>query len=433
MKKIKAFLVILSLSLLLTGCSNFRFAGSIDDLISPISPSGDNAQVKNAVDEFCKSGYRIKIPSAGDYRTSFIFYDLDGDSADEAIAFYEPLDSLGTVNMAVLKKTDDKWEVIENTVGDGTDIKSVAFCDVNNDSSVEIIVCWSVISKSTNFNLEVYRQNISDDSYSLEQVDDSITAGEFICCDVNGNGADDLLVFTFDSASESPVAKLYSFEGNKKKLLGQTKLDSSIISFSSIKAGKTDEGVSIYADAIRSSGDSMVTEFIYWSNYYDSIVSPFYSYSTGKTSETTRKSLINCKDIDGDDVIEIPLDAHIAKLPEQLTAQNWMDYGNTVLRHKCYSISCKRDSYSVVIDDKYFSDISAEYDSKGRKLSVFLNSQRCFDIVTVIESAYISTDEKYKDYTQIYSHSGFVYLARLDGKSPMNITSEDLKTMIKSY
>ncbi len=433
MKKIRIFLVILCLSLFLTGCSNFRFASSIDDLISPISPSGDNAGVQNAVDEYCKSGYLIKVPSAGDYKTSFIFYDLNGNTQEEAIAFYEPSDSLGTVNMAVLNKTDEKWSVVENIVGDGTDINSVDFCDVNNDGSIEIIVCWSVISKSTTFNLDVYRQIIGENEYSLEQIDDSITAGEFICADVNGDGAEELLVFTLGSASESPVAKLYSFEDNKKSLLGQTKLDSSIISFSNIIAGETDEGVSIYADAVRSSGDSMVTELIYWSTYYDSIVSPFYSYSTGKTAETTRKSIINSKDIDGDGVIEIPLDESVSKLPEQITAQDWMDFGNTVLRHKCYSLSCKRDGYSLIIDDEDFSNISVKYDNDSRKMSVLSGAQECFSITTVMKSAYNSTDEKFKNYTEIYSNSGFVYLAQVNSKSTIDITAEDLKSMIKSY
>lgn len=433
MKKFKIVLLFLILSLLLCGCSNFRFAGSIDDLISPISPSGDNAGVQNAVDEYCKSGYLIKIPSSGDYRTSFIFYDLDGDGQDEAIAFYEPSDSLATVNMAVLNKVNDKWNVVENIVGDGTDINSVDFCDVNNDGVTEIIVCWSVITKSTNLNLEIYRQNKTDDTYKLEKMDDSITAAEFICADVNGDHSTDLLVFTIGSGSESPVAQLYSFESNKKVLLGQTKLDSSIISFSNITIGESDEGVSIYADAVRSNGDSMVTEFIYWSDYYDSIVSPFYSYSTGKTSETTRKSIINSKDIDSDGIVEIPIDKSVSKLPEQITAQNWMEYSNTVLKHKCYSLSCKRDGYSLVVGDNDFSDINVKYDNENRMMTVLSGNQECFNIITIIKSAYNSSDEKYKNYTEIYSNSGFVYLAEINDKSSIKVTTQDLKNMIKSY
>lgn len=435
MKKLKLFSVILILSLLLAGCSNFKLAPSIDDLISPVSPSGDNAHVQNAVDEYCKSGYLIKIPSSGDYTTSFIFHDLDGDGNDEAIAFYEPSDERGTVSLALLRESADKWSVVDNVKGEGSDVKSVDFCDVNNDGIEEILVCWSLISKSSSFNLSVYSHNQTDEGYKLNQISDSITAGEFICVDINEDNLNEVVVFNIGSSAISPKAELYSFKDNKKRLIGETKLDSTIISFESITSGVTDEGMSIYADALKSDGDSMLTEFIYWSNYYDSIVSPFYSYSTGKTSDTTRSSMINCKDIDGDEVIEIPLDSSVKNLPEQITAQNWVTYKNTVLNHKCYSYSCKRDSYSLVIDDKLFSKVSVKYDSDNRILSVISNDSKkeCFSIVAMIKSAYSSDNESLKDYTEIFSNSGFIYLAKVNGDADINFTIDDLKNMIKPY
>lgn len=432
MKKIKILLLIAVFLFGFTGCNSFRLSTSIDELIAPVAPSGDNAAVKNAVDEFCKNGYSIKIPSRGEYITSFIYYDLNGDNKDEAIAFYEPNDNLGTVDMAVLNKNaDDEWSVVYNITGNGTDVNSVDFCDVNNDGVIEIIVCWSLISKSTNFNLDVYRQINDDNGYALEAIGDSVTAGEFICADVNEDGVNDVLVFNFASSSVSPGARLYSFASNERKLIGETKLDASINSFSSITVGETDQGVSVYADAVRADGTSMVTELIYWSNYYDSIVSPFYSYSTGKTSDTTRKSMINSKDIDGDGVVEIPTDANVSGLPNHITAQEWKIYGNTVLSSKCYTISCKRDSCSLLMSKSQINDYSFKYDTNSRTLSVYNGEQKCFDIVTVFKTAY--EPENYSGYTEIFSNYGFVYLAKTDTNSDVNITVDDLKNMIKPY
>lgn len=435
MKKIKVILVVLSLSLLLTGCSNFRLATSIDDLISPVSPSGDNAGVQNAVDEYCKSGYLIKIPSGGDYTTSFIFYDLDGDEQDEAIAFYEPSDDRGTTNLAVLKKADNKWNVVASIKGEGSDVKSVDFCDVNDDGYDEILVCWSVISKSTNYKFNVYTQNSTDKGGSLESISDPIAAGEFICVDINEDKINEVIVFNLGSSAESPTAELYSFAGNSKRLLGKTKLDSAIISFENITSGMTDEGVSIYADALRSGGDSMVTEFIYWSDYYDSIVSPFYSYSSGKTSDTTRNNIIYCKDIDNDGAVEIPRDKSVSGLPAQITAQNWMAYENTVLNHKCYTYSCKRDAYSLLLEDSVFDKVNVKYDSESRILSVLSNESKkeCFSIITIIKSAYNSYETSLQGYSEIFSNSGFVYLAKVNDDADIKFTVDDLKNMIKPY
>ena len=50
----------------------------------------------------------------------------------------------------------------------------------------------------------------------------------------------------------------------------------------------------------------MLTEIIHWSDYYNTIVSPFYSYSTGVTKRTTRSAMLSSRDINDDGKIEIP-------------------------------------------------------------------------------------------------------------------------------
>ena len=431
MKNLRIPALLLCLCILLSGCS-FRL-DSIDDLISPVALSGDNADVQQAVDEYCKSGYSLKIPSGGDYTTSFIFYDLNNDGINEAVAFYEPSDSVGTVNMAVISKSSDGWQVVDNIKGGGSDIICVDFCDVNNDSLPEILVCWSIISKSSNYNLCVYRQADSDGGISLSKLTPSVTAEKFVCTDLNEDGVNEVLVFCLGSASSSPKAELYSFKENSGRLIGETKLDSSIISYSSITAGKTDQGASVFVDALKTDGQSMVTELIYWSDYYNSIVSPFYSYDTGKTADTTRKNLIRSRDIDNDKTTEIPLNVAKKNLPKEIGAENWMYYKNTVLNHKCYSFSCAKDKYILVVKDSEFKKLTVKYDGNDRQLTAYTNrgKQECFKIKTVISAGYDPSE--YAGYTQIFSNGGFIYLASVNSKSDLAISIDDLKSMIKSY
>lgn len=436
MKKINTFVILLCFILLLTGCSNFRMAASIDDLISPVAPSGDNAGVQNALDEYCKSGYSIKIPASGSYTTSFILKDIDNDSVNEAIAFYEPSNKMGTVSMSVLKKNGDKWTVYEDIESAATDVNSVDFCDLNNDGLEEIIVCWSVVSKTAGFKLNVYRQTADDNGkYLIKSVSDAVTASDFICVDMDSDGVKELMIFANGVSSEYPKAELYSYIDNKKKLLGRTKLDSTITSFENITCGETDEGMSVYADAVRSDGSSMVTEFIYWSDYYNSIVSPFYSYSTSRTTETSRNSMIVCRDIDSDGTIEIPTDADFSKLPSGIEAQSWMAYGNTVLSRRCYSLSCKRDGFIIVIPDDMFKKIAIEYDNDLRLFKVLDKKEKStvFEILTVVKTNYNSEDGKYSGYEKIFDDSGFVYLAKINPKSNIEIDTKALENMVKPY
>ena len=67
-------------------------------------------------------------------------------------------------------KSGDRWSVIANVDGTATDVNSVDFCDFNNDGKMEIIVCWSVVSKQTGTSINVYSQNENDNKYSLKSL-----------------------------------------------------------------------------------------------------------------------------------------------------------------------------------------------------------------------------------------------------------------------
>lgn len=438
MYKIRAVKIVALLSLVafvFCGCSNFRLSSSIDDLISPISPSGDNAGVQSAVDEYCKGGYSIKIPATGSYTTSFILKDIDGDNVNEAVAFYEPSNKVGTICMAVIKKSGEKWSVVSKIDGTATDVNSVDFCDLDNDGKQEIIVCWSVVSKLTGTSINVYTQSEENGKSVLKSMSKAITGSDFICVDVNDDSLLELLVFATGTSSENPRAELYSFSDGKKELIGETRLDSTITSFENITYAQTDEGTSVYADALCADGSSMVTEFIYWSDYYGSIISPFYSYSSGRTRETLRSSLVTCRDIDNDGVIEIPEDTSSKKQSSEITSQNWMSYGNTVLSHNCYSFACKRDGYILVVGDDVFVDVKPEYDSEKRSFRLVdkKSKETVLEIITLISSNYSRNDPNYKGYTTVLKNSGFVYIAKVNDNSDIKIDIQTIKDMIKVY
>ncbi len=429
MKKFNIILFTLCIVLLLSGCSKPNFS-SIEDLISPVTPSGDNADVQLALADYCKKGYSLKVPSGGAHTTAFVYEDLDGDGESEALAFYEPGEELGTVNMSVIKKDNKKWIVVSTVVGDGSDVSAVDFCDLTGDGDMEVIVGWSVISKSSVSEIDVYK--LTDKSaLSYEVINNPITADEFICSDVNDDGEKELLTFSTGSANESPYSELYTFSSGSESRIGYTKLDSSIISFESIIVGKTDAGTSVYADALKADGSSMVTEFIYYSNYYDSIVSPLYSYSTGKTAETTRTDLLLCRDVDGDGVIEVPTDADRDTGAAQLKFDDWKEYKSTIFSHKHYSLSCRHDSYILLLSDSEYDALSFTYDEQNRELRAYDGDDECFEIKAVVKSAYDSNQLDLGGFTKVFENSGYVYLAYINGSS--DYTSDNLVDMIRAY
>lgn len=433
MKHFKSLFCIILVAVLLSGCS-FSLASSVNDLISSVSPFGDNADVKKAMDDFVPNGYSLKNPSAGEYITSYNFYDIDNDDKDEAVVFYETNDMLGVIKMTVLKSINEKWNVVGEIEGKGEDVYSLDFSDVNNDGKTELLVCWNTISNSTNHTLNVYTLTSNKNEVAIKQlINEEKVINNYTIVDFDENGKNELLLFNINSGSKSSAkAELYSLNQNRYHLLGETKLDSHISSYVNISSEKAEGDVRIYADALNSNGESMLTEIIYWSNTYDTIVSPFYSYSSGITSGTRRNCILNSADINGDGLIEIPVDKSLKGLPKQVVAVDWKIFKNTVMLHKEYSLYVKNDSYNVIIPDKYFGKISVSYKEENKQLVVTEKSSKkqVFSIMPVLKVLY--DKDQYHGYTVIKEDSGYYYLAKCNDNKNIKITIDDLKKSIKT-
>ncbi len=431
MKLFKIFICILLVSLLFTGCT-FRISSSIDDLISPISPFGDNADVKNALDRYAASGYSLKMPNYGKNISSYNFYDIDGDGTDEAVAFYEPSDKLGSINLALIKKTDKEWKVVSNVVGAGKDIHSLDFAELNGDKTKELIVCWDAISNSTSHEMDIYGFNTK--KQELKLLDGEKTVNSYFIADMFNDGNSELLLFQLNTnSSSSPVAQLYSFNKNKFYLLGDTKLDSRISSIRSIKQEIIDGEIRIYADAVSSDNSVMVTELIFWSDEYNSIVSQFYSYSSRTTSETERSALVCSMDIDNDKSLEIPIDYSIKKLPKDINAVEFMDYRDRLLKHNSYALCAEKDKYIFVVPDEYIDRIAVKYVKQTREMIIFNKSsdKAVLSVKPVLKATYQEND--YPEWFKVHEASGYYYLAKSGNDSKIKFTKEQISDYINSF
>ena len=434
MKFLKALVPILLLALLLSGCS-LRLFSTAEELIYPISPSGDNANVQKAIDNYVKNGYSLKTPVGGEFKTSYIFFDVDEDGEEEVITFYEPSAKPDTVNMAVIDKTKSEWKVVCNIEGEGSNIYSVDFKDLNGDGTLEFIVLWDAFSKISSHYLSVYSGNDGKNGFSLHRLGKPIVMNDYIAADVNGNGLDELLVFTVDSGDAiSAKAVLYSFKNKTPTSLGSTKLDGHISSYKNIVSQVVDGKAYVYADAVKSNGSQMLTEIVMWSDYYDTIISPFFSYSTGTTKETTRKLKLHSQYIKGKACVAIPMNADKKGVPSQVEVADWKYYSDSTLKHLCYSVAVEKDSYQIVIPDKYFEDIKIDYDAENSSLTIRDKHKKdSFTIVALLKSHYEDDKEQYSDYAEIMNNSGYIYLAACSNDSDIKFSIDDLKSMIKPY
>lgn len=432
LKWIKALFCVLLAAALFSGCS-FRLASSVDELISPVSPQGEDARVQNALTSYVSGGYTLKSPSAGDYTTAFTFYDIDGDDAEEALAFYEPESSPGSVSLAVIDSNDAGWSVACEISSGYSDVYSLSFSELTGAGNCEIIVLWDLISNSANHYLSVYTGG-KDDPCSLYAIGSELAVSACYAVDIDLDSLNELLTLSVDNTDGvSAEAELYSYSGSSRRRMGETKIDGHVLYYDEIKSCTKDGRVYIYADAVTSGGDRMLTEVLYWSERYDNLISPFYSYSTGLTSETYRNAMIPCRDIDGDGVIELPSDGDSGRITGEAEAVVWSRYEDSVLIEDCRTLSVADGQYQLMIPEEYFGSISAAYDSESSLLTISNGGEQpLFSVKCVLEAYYDASSPEYSGYTAAAESYGYVYLVKTEPAGEADFSAEALKAMIKT-
>ncbi len=431
MKFVKCLIPLILCTFLFGGCG-FQLSSSIDDLISPVTPLGENAKIQESLTEYISGSYTLKTPSDGNYTSSFVLYDIDGDSYDEAFTFYETVKDPGNTKMSVLKQIDKKWQVVTTVNGSGSDISEISFQDVNGDGKKNILVSWELLSNQSSHSLSVYSFTDKNNKCSLKRIVSNLTESNFCSFDYNKDGIMELMLFNIDSTNSFDTsATLVSLKNNNKKEIGSTKLDGNISAYTKLTVENGDT-VRIFADAQRKNGSEMITEIVYWSSYYNSLVSPFYSYSNGETKGTSRSNMIQSRDVNNDGKIDIPTDSDFCDAPNGIDIVDWKHYNNSILYHSSYSLVNKQDGYMFIVPDSWNGKINAKYSKKDKKLTLYSASSKkeICSVSVVLKSKYTG---KSTDSQVVGSISGYYCIANVSKDSNIKVSLNDLKKCIKDY
>lgn len=187
--------LLICLALLLSGCSYQILTP--DQLMRPPRYYGENAGLQEAFTEAAPNAV-LKAPYEGDYHSAFILTDLDGDGAEEALAFYVNNMDKNICRMMLFRWEQGSWTLCATVRGEGSDVVSVSTGDLDADGVREIIVGWG-ISGSQERTLSVYRytpqsgnlRSLASESYRL-----------MACVDFDGDAEQELFVVS----SISPAA-----------------------------------------------------------------------------------------------------------------------------------------------------------------------------------------------------------------------------------
>lgn len=334
MKKLISIVLVLVMILICSGCSLNFF--SVESLMSPPAQTGKNGDVEKAFKKLMSDkSVQLRTPVSGDYQTAFVLFDLNGNGVEEALVFYTDSSIDASVRIAFLECVNDTWLISADVKGAGSGVYDVSFSDLDNNGCFEVLIGWTLYDSNSTKIVSIYEISLGDKGlYTLNTLANEYYSAKSIT-DFNGDDKDDLVIVYLDDSQEIQKSyfRCFSVSDNKEFVkYAESKLDSLInvvskIQFDTIKSGK-DYFKRVFIDCLKTDSSSF-TEMLYWDNDAKIIVRP--NKSPSKT--TLRHSRINCSDIDGDGILEIPSNTTLLGDEELLTVKKTdVQYTFTMLK-----------------------------------------------------------------------------------------------------
>ena len=314
------------LPLILTGCS---VEINVDTMLTPPKLSGEQEQIYQALQEAAGSDIRLKYPKSGSYLSAFIVADIDDESGEEAIVFYEKNNlSPSGLRINILDKIDGRWQSICDRSAEGSEIEKVMISQLGSSDRINIIVGYSTANQSEKY-LSVYAY---ENSYLEQTLTHSYAL--FDVADTGGQNPD-LILLGAVSAAEQAYAAVYRLAEDDRYHEYKFRFTDNYTDYQQLIYGKLPDGrTALYVDAATGTAN-LQTEILCLDSVSDSGSDTDLQLCNllqriGLSAEKTVRRLgLPSMDIDLDGVPEIPvqelfLGYESAPESEQLRQTNWL-------------------------------------------------------------------------------------------------------------
>ena len=368
-KYLGVFITVMIIAVLVFVLSNTAFE-SVDMLMRPPKNEGQNSEIQAAFEASINDKYILRSPLSGEYKSSFILVDFDGDKKDEVVVFYSLSGTPDVARMNILCNRNGGWKSIVDIESAHKQIHKVDFSDVDKDGVREILVGWSISDINLSNTLNVYKIKSDGESQYIEKVFENIYT-EFIVCDVNSDFKNDILLFDKYHSENALIRVTYfDFVADKAYPVGDYFIDSTISSVYSVNfdTDKNNGNTRFYVDGYRFDS-GMTTELFYWDNKEDCFVRPEYDDSKSISAVATRSTVITCRDINDDGVIEIPFEEFIDEsevvlreksLQKRQNIIKWVKYNPYGFSPVYYEIFNTKNYYSLKIKNDWVGDFTVK-------------------------------------------------------------------------
>lgn len=368
-------------ALLFSGC----MSSNIDELLRLPQPSEEYLDLQDKIDEVIASGAVYSAPSAGAYRQSVQLHDINGDGVSEAIAFFN-MAGEKPLKIYIYRNFAGEYENVAVIDGDGTEIESISYADMDGDGWTEIIVGWKMSADIKMLNV-----------YSLKGFTVASIAAtdytEYLTADINDDELSELLVVRQDRDGDGGIVTMYNLSGDGETLSAEARLSNGVVSVSKVTVGNLTVGTpALFVEGVYG-GTGLITDIFVSS---DGKIENITADDTGVSGDTLRYYTVYCRDINNDGVMEIPIPRNMPSQGEtSYRALDWYSFtrrgaGSVALTtYHNYS-----DSWYLVMPDSWRGGVTVRReDSAGGERAV-------------VFSVWNGEEEPVTDFLKIYALSG---------------------------
>lgn len=158
-----------ALCLMLSSCSLFENI-SPESLLKAPRLTGSDGEIQRAFEDAVGEGVILVNPVGGDYRSSYLRYDIDRDGTEEVLVFYAKADAGSEVHIHFLRQSETGWVSVGDVVGGGSEIYRLGFYNFDNAGDYELAVLWTLSDASRNKNLSIYKLSTQTEKPRVYQI-----------------------------------------------------------------------------------------------------------------------------------------------------------------------------------------------------------------------------------------------------------------------
>ena len=422
---LRIFLLSAALTLL-SGCTVFDV--SLEGLLHPPKLTEVQTAVYDALKLSAGEQIELVYPASGEYRSAFVFYNLDEEKTEEAIVFYREknLSENGEsgLRMSFLDQNDGVWTSVTDRPMAGTQIESISFYNFNG--KVSIGVASSVLAQN--------EKSLSLLGYSGGRVEEQFkTSFSFMeRCDFDNDGFDELFYVSYDTVMGYSHARILGAANNEEtsapETLSTVPLYPDVSSVQRLTRQKLNENESLlYLDYVK--GDSSFGTQILLS-YKNNLIQVSSDNFSRRSNAFT--PVLYSTDIDEDGRIEIPVTTAFIgyesrAFSEQLYAVEWYcvdEENNNAVTKKYTTYISAGGEYVFYVPVRWQGLVTVEKQPNSDTVSFVKYDSDSLVLLSVCVSEELPKGEGWKNF------EGSIYVNNSDSSDPMILTDDELENSL---